>query len=145
MAASISTGAAPISSSFILVSISSSTSGLKAFNKSFTTCETLLPPAFSAKCVLSFSVICLSRRIKRLANEVNSSSSLAPTAMACKRSFRGMPGFFSNGRLSVFKLLVTPMASTITKWSLVNCAVGVTFRKSSNKIVRVPLPFICSK
>ena len=116
-----------------MVSISSSTSGLKAFNKSFTTCETVFPFAFSANFFFSFSVICLSNRVKRLANEVNNSSSLAPTATACNNSFNGTPGFFSNGRLSVFKLLVTPMASTITKWSLVNFAVGVTFLKSSNQ------------
>ena len=56
---------------------------------------------------------------------------VAATAMAPSRSLSGMPGFFSRGRLSVFRLWVTPMASTMTKWSLVIFAEGDTFFRSS--------------
>ena len=112
---------------FILSSISSKTSGLKAFSNSFTTCETAFTISLFKNCFFSLSVICLSKRVNLLAREVNNSSSLAPTATACNKSFNGTPGFFSNGRLSVFKLFVTPIASIITKWSLVSLAVGVTF------------------
>jgi len=59
--------------------------------------QIVLPPAFFSNSIFCFSVSCLSKLAKRLAIVLNNSASLAPTAMALSKSFKGADGFLSRG------------------------------------------------
>jgi len=93
----ISSGEAVVFSFLTLFDTSSKTSGSKASSSSLATCEIVLPPAFFSNSIFCFSVSCLSKLAKRLAIVLNNSASLAPTAMALSKSFKGADGFLSRG------------------------------------------------